>query len=39
MTRTKPKSLLDEDQVSGAKKLGTRAEAVLITPASKVFAD
>lgn len=35
----KPKSLLDEDQIIGNRKLGIRPEAVTITPAAKVFAE
>ncbi|WP_230412224.1 M16 family metallopeptidase [Undibacterium hunanense] len=35
----KPKELLDEDQVIGNRKLNIKAEAVSITPASKVFAE
>jgi len=35
----KPKELLDEDQVIGKRKLNIKADAVSITPASKVFAD
>jgi zinc protease len=34
----KPKALLDEDQVVGARKLGIRADAVTITPVEDVFA-
>ncbi|MCM3876324.1 MAG: insulinase family protein [Thermoanaerobaculia bacterium] len=34
----KPKELLDEDKVVGARKLGIKAEAVTITPAEDVFA-
>ena len=33
------KELLDEDQIIGNFKLGIKAEAVLITPAEKVFAE
>ncbi|PXX43274.1 M16 family metallopeptidase [Undibacterium pigrum] len=35
----KPRELLDEDQIIGKRKLNIKAEAVSITPASKVFAD
>lgn len=35
----KPKSLLDEDQVIGNMKLGIKADAVKITPATQVFAE
>ncbi len=35
----KPQSLLDEDKVIGARKLGIRPEAVVITPAARVFAE
>ncbi|MBC7686039.1 MAG: insulinase family protein [Bdellovibrionales bacterium] len=35
----KPKSLLDEDREIGARKLNIRPEAVVITPAAKVFAE
>ncbi len=35
----KPKSLLDEDQIIGNRKLGIRPEAVTITPAATVFAE
>ena len=35
----KPQSLLDEDKVIGARKLNIRPEAVVITPAAKVFAE
>ena len=35
----KPKSLLDEDRDIGARKLNIRPEAVVITPAAKVFAE
>lgn len=34
----KPKELLEEDKVIGAKKLGIRAEDVKITPVEEVFA-
>ncbi len=34
----KPQSLLDEDKVIGALKLGIRPEAVTITPVDDVFA-
>ena len=34
----KPKELLDEDKVIGARKLGIRPEAVTITPVEDVFA-
>jgi zinc protease len=34
----KPKELLDEDKVIGAKKLGIRAEDVKITPVEELFA-
>ena len=34
----KPKALLDEDKVIGARKLGIKAEAVTITPVEDVFA-
>ncbi|MFZ6873472.1 M16 family metallopeptidase [Undibacterium sp. Di27W] len=34
-----PKELLEEDQLIGKRKLNIKAEAVSITPASKVFAD
>ncbi|MDL2717783.1 MAG: pitrilysin family protein, partial [Acidobacteriota bacterium] len=34
----KPKELLDEDKVVGARKLGIKAEAVTITPVDDVFA-
>jgi zinc protease len=34
----KPKALLDEDQVIGARKLGIKADAVTITPVEDVFA-
>ncbi len=34
----KPKELLDEDQVIGARKLGLAPEAVRITPVEEVFA-
>ncbi len=34
----KPKELLDEDKVIGARKLGIKAEAVTITPVDDVFA-
>ena len=35
----KPKSLLDEDQIIGNRKLEIRPEAVTITPAATVFAE
>ncbi len=35
----KPKSLLDEDAVIGARKLSIKPESLTITPASKAFAD
>jgi zinc protease len=35
----KPKELLAEDQIIGARKLGIKAEAVTITPAAKAFAE
>ncbi len=35
----KPKAVLDEDQVIGARKLNIKAEAVKITPATQVFAE
>ncbi len=35
---TKPKELLDEDKVIGAKKLGIKADAVKVTPIDDVFA-
>lgn len=35
----KPKSLLNEDGGIGARKLNIRPEAVVITPAAKVFAE
>src|SRR5664280_513578 len=34
----KPKELLDEDKVIGARKLGIKAEAVTVTPVDDVFA-
>ncbi|MES2323664.1 MAG: pitrilysin family protein [Pseudomonadota bacterium] len=35
----KPKAVMDEDQVIGARKLNIKAEAVKITPAVQVFAE
>jgi zinc protease len=35
---TKPAALLDEDKAIGAMKLGSRPEAVRITPAVQAFA-
>jgi zinc protease len=35
---SKPKALLDEDQVIGALKLGIRPESITITPVDEVFA-
>jgi zinc protease len=35
----KPQALLDEDKAIGARKLGISADAVIITPASAVFAE
>ena len=34
---TKPQSLLDEDKVLGARKLGITADRVTITPVEEVF--
>ena len=34
----KPKELLDEDKVIGARKLGIKAENIRITPVEEVFA-
>ena len=34
----KPKALIDEDQVIGARKLNIAAEKVRITPIAEVFA-
>jgi len=33
----KPQSLLDEDKVIGARKLGIRPENIRITPVEQVF--
>ncbi len=35
----KPKTLLDEDAVIGARKLSIKPEAITITPSTKAFAE